>query len=100
LEQNFKVKVSANHWVDISENIANKGYAIKHIQKLYNINESETMVFGDYNNDIEMLKLGHYSYAMDNAHPNVKTIANYLTKSNNEKGVEIVIKQLIDSLIN
>ena len=47
-----------------------------------------------------MLKLGHYSYAMDNAHPNVKTIANYLTKSNNEKGVEIVIKQLIDSLIN
>ena len=100
LEVDFKVKVSANHWVDISENIANKGHAIKHIQELYNINETETMVFGDYNNDIEMLKLGHFSYAMDNAHPNVKTVANFKTKSNNEKGVEIIIKQLIESLID
>lgn len=100
LEDDFKVKVSANHWVDISENVVNKGYAIKHIQELYNIDESETMVFGDYINDIEMLKLGHFSYAMDNAHPYVKTVANYTTKSNNEKGVEIIIKQLIDSLIN
>lgn len=98
LEADFKVKVSANHWVDISENIANKGYVINHIQKLYNITPDQTMVFGDYNNDLEMLKLGHFSYAMENAHPNVKAVANYLTKSNNDNGVEIIIKQLIKSL--
>ncbi|QXP61794.1 HAD family hydrolase [Olleya sp. HaHaR_3_96] len=98
LESNFKVKVSANHWVDISENIANKGYAIKHIQELHNITEAETMVFGDYNNDIEMLQLAHFSYAMDNAHPHVKAVANFTTKTNDENGVEFIIKQLIDSL--
>lgn len=98
LENDFKVKVSANHWVDISENIANKGHAIKHIQELYNISEAETMVFGDYNNDIEMLKLAHFSYAMENAHPNVKSVANYTTKTNDDNGVEHIIKQLIASL--
>lgn len=99
LEADFKVKVSANHWVDISENIANKGYAIQHIQNLYNISPEETMVFGDYNNDVEMLKLGYFSYAMENAHPNVKIIANYKTKSNDENGVEFIIKQLINSIV-
>lgn len=97
LEDRFKVKVSANHWVDISENIANKGHAIKLIQEMYNISTEETMVFGDYNNDLEMLKLAKYSYAMANAHPNVKAIANYSTKSNNENGVEYILKQLIEA---
>ncbi len=95
LESEFKVKVSANHWVDISENNANKGYAIELIQKLYNIKPEETMVFGDYNNDIEMLKKAHFSYAMENAHPLVKETANYITKSNNDFGVEKILESLI-----
>jgi len=97
LEDRFKVKVSANHWVDISENITNKGHAIKHIQDLHNISPEETMVFGDYNNDLEMLKLAKYSYAMENAHPLVKETANFLTKSNDENGVEYILQKLVDA---
>lgn len=95
LESDFKVKVSANHWIDISENNANKGHAIELIQKLYNVTPEETLVFGDYNNDIEMLQKAHFSYAMENAHPFVKEVANYTTKSNNEFGVEIILEKLI-----
>jgi len=95
LENRFKVKVSANHWVDISENKANKGHAISLIQKKYNITPDETMAFGDYKNDIEMLQLATFSYAMDNAHNEVKAVANYITKSNDNYGVESILKQLI-----
>ncbi len=95
LEENFKVKVSANHWVDISENNANKGHAIQLIQKLNNITPEQTVVFGDYFNDIEMLKSAHFSYAMENAHPMVKETANYTTKTNDENGVEFILSQII-----
>ncbi|WP_034057781.1 HAD family hydrolase [Lacinutrix jangbogonensis] len=96
IEDRYKVKVSANHWVDISENKANKGHAIAFIQDTYNITPEETMVFGDYNNDIEMLKLAKFSFAMQNAHPDVKAVANFETKSNDEHGVEVIIKKVIE----
>jgi len=95
LETNFKVKVSANHWLDISENLANKGYALQLIQEKYNISTEETVAFGDYKNDIEMLKRAKFSFAMENAHPEVKEICNYSTKSNDNNGVEFILKQIV-----
>jgi len=95
LEANFKVKVSANHWVDISENDANKGHAIQLIQNLYGISKEQTMAFGDYNNDIEMLENAYFSYAMENAHSIVKNTARYITSSNTNFGVESILKLLI-----
>lgn len=100
LESDFKVKTSATHWVDISENLANKGQAVSLLQKMYNIKPEETLVFGDYHNDIEMLRCAHFSYAMDNAHDDVKAIANYVTKSNDEDGVCYILEQLIASKTN
>ncbi len=93
--KNLKVKVSGQNWVDLSENDANKGYAIEKLQQQYNITPEETMVFGDYNNDLEMMGKAKYSFAMANAHPNVIKAANYKTKSNEEYGVEEVLEQLI-----
>lgn len=95
LESDYKVKTSAHHWVDISESLANKGHAIKLLQDSYQITPDETMVFGDYNNDLEMLKLGYFSYAMKNAHPNVKEIARFETKTNDEFGVEHILEELL-----
>lgn len=95
LKPEFNVVVSGNHWVDISEAITNKGKALTFLQNHFNIKPSETMAFGDFNNDLEMLKCADYSYAMANAHPDVKAIANYATESNDEFGVELVLEDLI-----
>lgn len=95
LESEFKVKLSATHWVDISESIANKGTAIARIQDKYKISSNETMVFGDYNNDLEMLEKAYFSFAMENAHPLVKSAARFETKSNNDLGVETVLEKLL-----
>lgn len=97
LEPEYEVKISGKHFVDISDNLANKGYAINMIQNHYQISPKETLVFGDYNNDLEMLKLATFSFAMDNAHDNVKKIANYKTKSNDNFGVESILEKLIES---
>lgn len=95
LEGDLQIKVSGEHWVDVSSPNANKGYALQKIQQLHGISPAETMVFGDYNNDLEMLALADYSFAMENAHPNVKKAAKYSTSSNDDFGVERVLEQLL-----
>ena len=95
LEKEMQVKVSGEHWVDLSESKANKGFALNFVQEKLGITKEETMVFGDYNNDLEMLELGYFSYAMDNAHSNVKKTARFKTKSNDEQGVESVLEKLL-----
>ncbi len=95
LEDEMKIKVSGQNWLDISHINANKGFALEQIQRNMEITKAETMVFGDYNNDLEMLELADFSFAMKNAHPNVKKVANYSTKSNDEQGVEMVLERLL-----
>tara|TARA_R110002167_G_scaffold7531_2_gene35749 strand:+ start:587 stop:1384 length:798 start_codon:yes stop_codon:yes gene_type:complete len=95
LEGALKVKVSGENWVDISSPNAHKGFALQKVQDLYQISRGETMVFGDYNNDLEMLALADLSFAMANAHPNVIKAANYGTTSNDDFGVERILEQLL-----
>ncbi|MET6991746.1 HAD family hydrolase [Sediminicola arcticus] len=95
LEAHLKVKISGENWLDLSHQNAHKGFALEQLQQKHNISKSETLVFGDYNNDLEMLGLADYSFAMANAHPNVLEAANYKTKSNDENGVELILEELI-----
>ena len=91
-KENILICLSGKHWVDFMNPKVNKGEAIKILQENYNISYDETMAFGDYLNDYEMMQSCKYSYAMDNAHPNLKEICNYRAKSNDEDGVVDAIK--------
>jgi Cof subfamily protein (haloacid dehalogenase superfamily) len=95
LEGDLKVKVSGANWVDVSDLNAHKGYALKKVMDDFQIAAHEIMVFGDYNNDLEMLELSDYSFAMANAHPNVLKTAKYTTHSNDDFGVERVLEKLL-----
>jgi hypothetical protein len=97
LEKDLQVIVSGEHWLDISHNNANKGFALNILQQKLGITKEETLVFGDYNNDLTMLALADFSYAMENAHQNVKNVSKFETKSNDNFGVELVLEQLIKS---
>src|SRR5690606_10885138 len=98
LEGEMKVKVSGANWVDVSDRHAHKGHALKKVMDHYNISSGEIMVFGDYNNDLEMLELSNYSYAMANAHPRGLETGNDSTLSNNEVGGERVLERLVDGI--
>ncbi|MCG2459436.1 Cof-type HAD-IIB family hydrolase [Flavobacteriaceae bacterium F89] len=95
LEDQLKVKVSGENWLDISHQNAHKGYALQKLLDLFQIGPKEVMVFGDYNNDLEMLALSDFSFAMENAHPNVLEVAKYSTASNDDFGVEQVLEKLL-----
>ncbi|TGS89741.1 hydrolase, partial [bacterium M00.F.Ca.ET.177.01.1.1] len=55
----------------------------------------ELLAFGDANNDIEMLALTPYSYAMAECSPEVADVANYRAPSNDESGVLQVIERYL-----
>jgi len=97
LEGDLKVKVSGVNWVDVSHPNAHKGYAISMIQKQLGVTKAETMVFGDYHNDLEMLALADFSFAMGNAHPDIVEAANFQTTSNDDFGVERVLGRLLEA---
>ena len=91
----FKIAIAAKVFIDITSLNANKGEAIKSIQKELNISEDETLVFGDYLNDLEMMKSATHSYAMKNAHPDILKAGEHITEfSNNENGVLRTIEKL------
>ncbi|MBP0905676.1 HAD family hydrolase [Mariniflexile gromovii] len=100
LKNNLQVIVSGQHWLDISHANANKGFALSMLQESLGITKDETMVFGDYNNDLQMLDLAYFSFAMENAHDDVKKVARFQTKSNSEEGVEAILEQVISHINN
>ncbi|WP_422859373.1 HAD family hydrolase [Flagellimonas sp. S174] len=95
LDEQVKVKVSGQNWVDLNHIEAHKGNALQKVMDNFGIRSNEVLIFGDYNNDLEMLSLAEYSFAMANAHPNVKKVANFETLSNNEFGVERILEKLL-----
>lgn len=91
----FKVAIAARVFIDITALDANKGNAIKGIQKELNITPEETLVFGDYLNDLEMMQVAKHSYAMKNAHPEIIEASNFVTShDNNNNGVLRTIESL------
>jgi Cof subfamily protein (haloacid dehalogenase superfamily) len=89
------VVVSGEHWVDVMNRTANKGAALRRLQHDLGITPAQTMVFGDYLNDLEMLDAAEWSFAMANAHPQVVRRARHLAPSNNDNGVLRTISRVL-----
>lgn len=90
--EDLQVSISGKIWLDITNKGANKGVAIKVLQEKMGIDFNETMVFGDYLNDLEMMEVAYHSYAMENAHDDLKKVSRFIAKSNDENGVLEAIK--------
>ncbi|AKN29634.1 HAD family hydrolase [Clostridium carboxidivorans P7] len=98
LNENLEFVVSGGKWIDIMNKGTSKGNAIKILQQKFGINENNTMVFGDYYNDLSMFKEAYYSYAMENAPEDVKKHANFIAENNNKNGVYNVINKYAASI--
>ncbi|GIM28149.1 haloacid dehalogenase [Clostridium polyendosporum] len=91
----LQVTVSGENWLDLGRSDINKGVAIQFIQDKFGVSHEETMVFGDYFNDIHMLQSAYHSYVMVNAPEGVKKYGRFIAKSNDEDGVVEVIKNKV-----
>ncbi|CAM2933532.1 Cof-type HAD-IIB family hydrolase [Vibrio mytili] len=88
-----KVVVSAKIWLDVMNAKASKGAAIEFLQQTMGFTPAETMTFGDYLNDLEMLQVSEHSYAVANAHEKIKQVARFSAPSNQDSGVLTVLRE-------
>ena len=85
--------LAGKYWLDCMHPDVNKGTAMRFLLARLGLTKAECMSFGDYNNDIALLQETQYSYAMENAVPDVKAVAAYSAPSNNDHGVIKVIRE-------
>ncbi|MGL4849629.1 MAG: Cof-type HAD-IIB family hydrolase [Clostridium sp.] len=85
--------VSGDVWVDFTNKGTNKGEALKKVQLQNSISFEETMAFGDFFNDVELLQNAYYSFVMDNACDEMKKHGRFIAKKNTENGVIQAIKE-------
>lgn len=86
LKERFSMAVSGERWLDITSLHVNKGEAVKYVLNFLGITAENTMAFGDYFNDREMLQLAGKSILMKNAHPGMKSYAKYVSPYSNNEG--------------
>ncbi|MBE5959254.1 MAG: HAD family hydrolase [Lachnospiraceae bacterium] len=73
-----QIAISGREWIDFTAPGVNKGFAVETIQRLYQISMEDTMTFGDNYNDIEMFARSYFSYAMQDAHPDIRNAAKHI----------------------
>jgi len=80
--------------IDIMPLLGNKGQGIQALKKMLNITAENILCFGDGNNDLTMFEECKYGIAMGNAIDALKAKAVYITKSNAEDGLAIVLEKI------
>lgn len=82
--------------LEITDVRAQKGPVLKDYIESLGYTMDEVMVLGDSLNDLSMIEMDFgATVAMENAMPEVKEAAKYITKSNNEFGVAHAIRELL-----
>lgn len=74
---------------------ADKGGALLRLSEHLGLKQEETMAFGDGENDITMIRMAGLGVAMENAEECVKTVADYVTVTNNEAGVAAALRKFV-----
>lgn len=87
----LQVVDAGNCWFDFNPLESSKGRAMAVLAEKLGIDLEETVVFGDGENDIAMLKAGAVAFAMDTAKQKVKSHAHYICEC-----VEDVIRYGLD----
>ncbi|SJZ94883.1 Cof-type HAD-IIB family hydrolase [Anaerorhabdus furcosa] len=95
---NPRVVLSADVWVDVVNKEVNKGHGLITIQNALDIARDETVIFGDYLNDLELFEHADHSYAPSNAHDDIKKIAKEVIGHHDEWSIINKIKEIIQKV--
>ena len=95
----LKLRFWSGKWTKISEiyfEKINKGDALLQIAQHFNIPKERICSFGDANNDIELIQVGKYGFAMKNGEDELKQYATRITEfTNDENGVMKELQKII-----
>ncbi|AGB42013.1 HAD-superfamily hydrolase, subfamily IIB [Halobacteroides halobius DSM 5150] len=91
----LNVTASKAHFVEIMNQQASKGRALKKLASDLNIERDQIIAIGDSYNDLDMIEYAGFGVAVDNARDKLKEKADYITSSNDEGGVAEIIEKFI-----
>lgn len=91
--KDYNVMFINKNWLEIMPKNVGKGNGILEIAEKYGINKDEILVFGDGENDIDMLEAVTYGIAMGNALETVKEHAYEVCDDNNHAGIYKTLKK-------
>ncbi|MBE6686835.1 MAG: HAD family phosphatase [Ruminococcaceae bacterium] len=80
------------YYLEICSSTASKAGGIRYLRENYGFDEIHC--FGDNDNDIPMFEKADFSYAVENALPEVKAMATEVIASNENDGVALKMKEL------
>jgi len=89
------VTSSHPHNIEMNNERATKGEALKQLAFHYGIDVRDTVAFGDSHNDLSMFEVAGYRVAMRNAEPELKAICDMVTSSHEEDGVAAGLEQVL-----
>lgn len=90
------VRATARVWIDAFDASVSKGTGVAVLQRELGISPSETVVFGDYLNDLPMADFAARSFAPVNAHAQVKErFTDVMPGTNNDGIVTKTLRELL-----
>ena len=94
--ENLAVSSSLKTNLEVTHVRAQKGPILKQYIESLGYSMDEVMVLGDSLNDLSMMKMDFgATIAMENADEEIKRVAKYITKSNEDDGVAYVIDEML-----
>jgi 5-amino-6-(5-phospho-D-ribitylamino)uracil phosphatase len=84
------------HVIEVVKSGINKAVGVSKVADSFNIPPERIIAFGDEDNDLEMLEFAGYGVAMGNAIEEVKSVANELTKTNEEDGLAVFLEEFFE----
>lgn len=82
--------------VQVMSRTADKAHALRHLVSGWDMEMREVMAIGDDVNDVKMISESGVGVAVENAVEEVKAVANRITLSNDEGGVDLVLQELLE----
>ncbi|MBM7602477.1 Cof subfamily protein (haloacid dehalogenase superfamily) [Metabacillus crassostreae] len=89
------IQTDSGSLIQIMDKNVSKENAVMDLCMQKGIEMDYVMSFGDDWNDFNLFKESGFSVAMGNAIPELKQVASFVTKSNDEEGVAIVIEEVV-----
>ena len=86
-------------YLEIMPKNVDKAYCLSKLLNILGIGREEIVCCGDSYNDITMIQYAGMGVAMANAKPEVKDVANCITRSNDDDGIAYVIYNLWPDLL-
>ncbi len=83
--------------VHIKSRKINKGTGLNRIAQLMGLSARDFMAIGDSPNDVEMLHASGFGVAVGNAHPDLKKVADLVTRGEHGAGVAEALRHILNT---